>query len=90
MYSDIPAPAGAVEVCEWEAEDEMRYFVGSKWVVESRNGFDKDITVCIDGIQHADRPIERYITTAIGNTKPSTCSSSSGPPARRGARQSGR
>jgi hypothetical protein len=44
-YDDIPAPAGAVRVYQWEdpgTPGARRYFAGSRWVIEQENR-DRDI-----------------------------------------------
>lgn len=63
-----PPPTGAVDVGEWEQPHvtghpyASRYWVGSKRIVEIEQHYTDDITVAIDGLQHADGCVERYIT----------------------------
>ena len=70
LYPDVPLPNGAIRVHEWydtDTPNAARYFVGSQWVIEHGDDLDKDITVCIDGVQFAGGSISRVITTALGD-----------------------
>jgi hypothetical protein len=59
----IPFPAGAVCVDEWDDLDTdtpSRYFRGQQRIIE-RPDRDEDIEVRIDGIQHIDGSVQREI-----------------------------
>jgi hypothetical protein len=64
-YPNVPHPAGAARVCEWDdlqagLEHASRYFAGSSWVIE-RDGLDKDISVEIYGTQGTAGDVTRHI-----------------------------
>jgi hypothetical protein len=70
--ANVPPPAGAVRVCEWEdikCGDPHRYFVGSSLVVYRDDSDEhKDIEVWIDGTQRPDR-IERHIVVRVPDAR---------------------
>ncbi|MDT5066734.1 MAG: hypothetical protein QOK02_2889 [Mycobacterium sp.] len=66
--ANVPHPAGATRVYEWEAPQATgypqasRYFVGSTSAIEVGDAHHKFIGVRIDGTQYADGRIERVIS----------------------------
>lgn len=64
-FPDVPLPAGAVRVCEWEHPDltgytkPSRYFDGMVRQAERLCG--SDIEVQIEGTQFADGSVERLV-----------------------------
>ncbi len=67
-YSDVPRPADAVDVDDWDAtnwddpedgEGPVRCFSGTRRVVECNSS--DDARVAIDGLQYADGRVERAI-----------------------------
>ena len=66
FYSDVPAPAGAIRVDDWnETRDgsaAFRYFDGTRYAVQAglQDGVN-DAKVAISGTQHPDGRVERCI-----------------------------
>ena len=63
--ANVPHPAGAVRVCEWDdvrfgIEYARRYFVGTKRVID-RDGLDRDISVEIYGTQGTAGDVTRRV-----------------------------
>jgi hypothetical protein len=62
--ANVPHPAGATAVHEWDPYADTatttRYFRGGSWVIERA---DRAIDMClqVDGIQHADGRVERFV-----------------------------
>lgn len=70
--SNVPYPAGAVHVCEWyDTDTPGRYFLGRSWPVERTNdGGGRrggDMEVHIDGTQHVDGTVERFVWVQEGD-----------------------
>jgi hypothetical protein len=63
--TDLPAPAGATRVGDWEPAQRtgypgpIRYFHGTRRTVEG--GYREDIEIQIEGIQHSDGRAGRAI-----------------------------
>jgi hypothetical protein len=69
-YPNVPFPAGAVEVYDWDEYDidhTGRYFRGFTRVVERDT--DNDISVLVDGTQRTDGRSVRVITVVDGDTE---------------------
>ena len=68
--ANVPHPAGAVKVCDWEdlqagPEHASRYFKGSSRVIERDGDIDKDITVEIYGAQGEAGDVVRHIMIVV-------------------------
>jgi hypothetical protein len=69
-YPNVPFPAGAVTAYDWDPPrvtglpDTTRYWVGSERMIH----IDHRTQVTIDGVQHADGRVERYIV--VGQARP--------------------
>jgi hypothetical protein len=77
--ADVPHPAGAVHVAEWdglEFDAPRRYFRGSSRVVERDGDIDEDITVEMYGSQGTDGDVTRHIMVCEGNRESLELSSS--------------
>jgi hypothetical protein len=65
FYADVPAPAGATHVDDWnDAEDEsgaFRYFRGARRFIQGLQDGVNDAEVAINGTQSADGRVERFI-----------------------------
>jgi hypothetical protein len=70
-YPDLPDPAGAVHVAEWDdmhsIDDGRRYFRGTSRVIERDGDIDADITVEIYGTQGGAGDVIRRIMVSEDN-----------------------
>ena len=57
---NVPSPVGAVEVYDWDLPEASRYWVGTKRIIDIGQRAD-EIVVAIDGLQHADGRVERFV-----------------------------
>jgi hypothetical protein len=76
-HSDLPNPAGATKVYDWEPPEvtgdengDRRYFNGSSWAIErpddgSTGSYGPDVTVEIVGSQWASGQVERCLRVAL-------------------------
>jgi hypothetical protein len=72
---NVPHPASATRVCEWN-DDARRYFTGSSWFVDRDGPIDHDITVEIYGSQGTAGDVTRHIMVTEGNYERMELSSS--------------
>jgi hypothetical protein len=68
--ANVPHPAGAVKVCDWDdlqagTEHATRYFRGSSRLIERDGDIDKDITVEIYGTQSVAGDVVRRIMAIV-------------------------
>jgi hypothetical protein len=63
--ADVPLPAGATQVYDWDdtsTDTPSRYWRGSSWLIDANDlRGAEDIEVFIDGVQHADGRVERFV-----------------------------
>jgi hypothetical protein len=63
LYADIPEPAGALKVGEWNAHAvDGRPFEGRSWVVDGGGWHPLDFRVWIQGIQRPTGEVDRVIS----------------------------
>ena len=73
-YPNVPLPVGAVRAHGWDLPqvtghpDVTRYWVGSARMIHIDQHTHDDIAVTIDGVQHSDGRVERYIV--VGQSPP--------------------
>lgn len=75
-FGHLPAPAGALKVSHWEDDGDghwTRQFGGTRAVIERPLpqywNFKNRIDICIEGIQHQDGAVERYVHMYTGGTQ---------------------
>jgi hypothetical protein len=58
-YPDLPLPAGAAKVGDWDDPNPWRRFYGPGWLIKRTD--EDDVEIIIVGIQYTDGRIERGV-----------------------------